>query len=82
MQVITVPVHFSDQQRAATAAAGAAAGLQTLRLLHGTLRQTSSYHPLMKVRWNIMWHCHQQASTAVPCTFCCLVHTFPWQLWR
>ena len=38
LQVITVPVHFNDQQRTATAAAGASAGLQSLRLLHGMLR--------------------------------------------
>ena len=35
MQVITVPAHFTEQQRAATAEAGSLAGLQRLRLLQG-----------------------------------------------
>ena len=52
LQVITVPVHFNDQQRMATAEAGASAGLQSLRLLHGTLSQSPSYHLSLKVRWN------------------------------
>ena len=43
LQVITVPVHFDDEQRTATAEAGASAGLQSLRLLHGML-QLSPLH--------------------------------------
>ncbi len=46
LQVITVPAHFNERQRAATAEAGALGGLKRVRLLQGMpdrpLLQTSA----------------------------------------
>ena len=65
VQVITVPVHFNSQQRTATAEAGASAGLQSLRLLHGMLQLSPLLEGQMEHSMTL-WSAGKHCSTMQP----------------